>query len=571
MIISRLNLVAFLALAFLGCVTAQAAPSASVSGVVRDTAGVPQIGAVVQLLRDDLSVLASVNTDQNGRFLIPAVYPGRYSVKAIATSFLPSMREGIRVRSGTIVNLTLNTLYEVMQWLPSEPRGDHAEQDDWKWTLRSAANRPLLRWLEDGPLVVVSDSKGSAPKLKARLMATGQEGSFGEQGERFSATVEDTPSSSRELLARVDFDPESAAGVESMLGFRQDLGYAGSVQSVAAVSVQPEVGIGGEQAGQQPFGMEEAGVLSKESMNFGDEFEAEVGSEQVLARLEDHSAQTLAAALPFASVAWRQRDTVVRYRMTSILPGTRDADETEARAWLPRVATRNGELTMEHGLHQEIGWERRTDNSETSVVLYADRIDNPVMEATAHFMPGESDQAYLLDRSSGMLRVAGEDFSAAGLLASYGRSLPGQNQIRVSYANGQALAMVAAQTSSPSPPTLAQVFSAAHPRRVQMYSISLSGTLEGSGTHWRASYRWQPSESVSSVAPFAAEGSEPYLNLHMRQPIHLRASRSGHVDALLDVRNLLAEGYRPFLLSDGSVLVFAQDGRSIRAGMVFSF
>jgi hypothetical protein len=57
----------------------------------------------------------------------------------------------------------------------------------------------------------------------------------------------------------------------------------------------------------------------------------------------------------------------------------------------------------------------------------------------------------------------------------------------------------------------------------------------------------------------------------MRQPIHLRAGRSGHMDALLDVRNLLAEGYRPFLLSDGSVLVFAQDGRSLRAGMVFSF
>jgi hypothetical protein len=362
-----------------------------------------------------------------------------------------------------------------------------------------------------------------------------------------------------------------------MLGFRQDLGYAGSVQSVAAVAIQPEIGLGGEQADQQPFGMEEAGVLSKELMNFGDEFEAEVGSEQVLARLEDRSAQTLAAALPFASVAWRQGDSVVRYRMTSILPGAPDADESEARAWLPRLATHNGELTMEHGLHQEIGWERRTDKSETAVLFYDDRVDNPVMEANAHFVagePGESGQltqAYLLDRASGMLRVAANDISTAGLLASYGRSLPGQSQIRVSYANGQALTMSGVQASSTSPQTLAQVFAAAHPRRVQMYTISLSGTLEGSGTHWRASYRWQPSESVSRVAAFAAEESEPYLNLHMRQPIHLCANRSGHVDALIDVRNLLAEGYRPFVLSDGSVLVFAQDGRSVRAGMVFSF
>jgi hypothetical protein len=39
----------------------------------------------------------------------------------------------------------------------------------------------------------------------------------------------------------------------------------------------------------------------------------------------------------------------------------------------------------------------------------------------------------------------------------------------------------------------------------------------------------------------------------------------GGFEALLDVRNLLAEGYRPILLSDGSLLVFAQDQRSIAA------
>ncbi len=143
---------------------------------------------------------------------------------------------------GTIVNLTLNTLYEVMQWLPAEPRSRSSQQDDWAWTLRSAANRPLLRWLEDGPLVVVSDGSGAAPKLKARLMATGQAGTFGESGERVSASVEDTPSNSRELLARVDFAPHSDGAMESMLGFRQDLGFAGSVQSVAAVALHPEDG-----------------------------------------------------------------------------------------------------------------------------------------------------------------------------------------------------------------------------------------------------------------------------------------------------------------------------------------
>ena len=76
-------------------------------------------------------------------------------------SFLPALRENVRVRGGTVVNLTLNTLYEVIQWLPAQPRAGNSQKDDWAWTLRSAANRPLLRWLEDGPLVVVTDGSGA--------------------------------------------------------------------------------------------------------------------------------------------------------------------------------------------------------------------------------------------------------------------------------------------------------------------------------------------------------------------------------------------------------------------------
>ena len=66
-------------------------------------------------------------------------------------------------------------------------------------------------------------------------------GTFGESGERFTASVENTPSNSRELLARVDFAPNTNAGMESMLGFRQDLGLAGSVESMAAISIHPVI------------------------------------------------------------------------------------------------------------------------------------------------------------------------------------------------------------------------------------------------------------------------------------------------------------------------------------------
>jgi hypothetical protein len=573
----RVQLVVFATLIAAGSASGVSAPLqgaalASVTGLVRDSAGVPQIGAVVQLLRPDLTVLASVYTDSKGRFELSKVIPGRYAVKAMGTSYLPSLREDVRVRTSTVVNLTLSTLYEVMQWLPAEPRAVNSQKDDWAWTLRSAANRPLLRWLEDGPLVVVSDGAGGAPRLKARLVATGQEGTFGESGERISAALQETPSDSRELLAQVDFAPNTDGGMESMLGFRQDLGFAGSVQSVAAVDIHPKIEAGDTR------GLDEAAIRTSETMNLGDEFEGEVGSTQVLASFASHSgnggpANTVIAALPFATVGYRDGNSTIRYRMATMLPGPLSASDKEAKARMPQVAMRDGSLTIEHGLHQEIGWERRTDNSDMTMLVFADKIDNPVIEAMGHFSGGNTaanSGAFLFDGTSGLMRTAGLGFSTAGFVASADRRLPGGNQIRVSYSNGGAMALPA-QQAAVTPAAMAAMVAAARVRRAQTYSISLSGTLDGTGTRWRASYTWQPEDTVTRVAPYAQNAAEPYFNLHLRQPIRLGRDGASGLEALLDLRNLLAEGYQPYLLSDGSILVFAQDQRSIAGGLAFTF
>jgi hypothetical protein len=566
MMMRRPHLVLFLSLIALGSVPLHGAAPGTVSGVVRDSQGVAQVSAVVELLRPDLTMIASVFTDSKGHYQLPSVLPGRYAVKAMGATFLPSLREDVRVRSSTVVNLTLNTLYEVMEWLPAEARAGNAQPDDWKWTLRAAANRPLLRWLEDGPLVVVSDNSGGSPKLKARLVATGQEGSFGESGERVSVALEETPANSRELLAQVDFDPESPAGMESMLGFRQDLGFAGSVDAVAAMAIHPEVDAGGSE------GLDEAAMRSWETIRLGDELEAEAGSTQVLARFGANSPNTVLAALPFATVAWHDGASTIRYRMATSVPAAPDAEDTEAQAWMPALSMRAGRLALEHGMHQEIGWERSTGNSGMAVLVYADHIDNPVMQATSRLAPGSAfaasaGGAVLYDPESGMLRAAGPGFSSAGMLATADHKLPRGNQIRVSYANGNALTM--AGSTQPAGP--AQVLASAHARHEQTYSISLSGTLDGSGTRWRATYRWQPEAAITPVAAFAEDAAAPYLNLQFRQPIHMGRDGSGGFEALVNLRNLLAQGYRPYVLSDGSLLVFAAEQRSFGGGVAFKF
>ena len=351
--------------------------------------------------------------------------------------------------------------------------------------------------------------------------------------------------------------------MESMLGFRQDLGFAGSVQSVATISIQPELESGENQ------GLDEFAVDSSETMHLGPDIDAEAGAAAVMGRLAGPSSSTVTAMLPFASVAWRDGSSTVQYRMATVVPN-RASDESQPSGWLPALSERNGELAIEHGVHQEIGWERNTDASAMAVRLFSDRVDNPVLEALGRFVANDSgaiSPAMLFDSTSNLLRAAGPSFSTVGVQASVERRIHGDNRIRVSYASGNALVMPAL----PQPASLSQLIAAARPRRAQTYAISLSGTLDGTGTRWQASYTWQPDDTLTQVAPYALDASSPFLNFHIRQPVHLTRDGSGGLEALIDVRNLLAEGYHPYILSDGSLLIFAQDQRSLRAGLAFTF
>jgi hypothetical protein len=299
-----------------------------------------------------------------------------------------------------------------------------------------------------------------------------------------------------------------------------------------------------------------------------------------MGRLGGNSPSTATAVLPYANVEWQSGAKSVRYRMATMMPDQdRGADESETAAWLPALSMRGGALAIEHGVHQEIGWERQTDASDMAVLVYTDRVYNPMLQALGRFAstgaesgPGAgagslAEAAVLFDPASNLMRVAGPAFSSEGVQASVARRLPGNNRVRVSYASGAALVMSALPAATP----LAEVIAAAHPRRAQMYSISLSGTLDGTGTRWKASYRWQPADTVTELAPFARDAASPYFNLRVSQPIHVTRDGSGGLEALLDVRTLLAEGYRPYIQSDGSLLLFADDQRSMSAGLAFTF
>ena len=145
---------------------------AMLSGYVRNAAGTPQMGAVVEVLGASMLEIHAL-TDERGFFRLPNLLPGTYSVKVTAPSFLPTLREhvGIREGSATVLNLTLNTIFETLDLGP--PRAG-SDDDDWKWTLRSVASRPVLRALPDGTDIVISPAeRNDDHELKATLALVG--------------------------------------------------------------------------------------------------------------------------------------------------------------------------------------------------------------------------------------------------------------------------------------------------------------------------------------------------------------------------------------------------------------
>jgi hypothetical protein len=102
-------------------------------------------------------------------------------------------------------------------------------------------------------------------------------------------------------------------------------------------------------------------------------------------------------------------------------------------------------------------------------------------------------------------------------------------------------------------------------------TVALRGHVLHTGTKVRASYRWQPEHYVSAIAPYAAFSDQAYLSFMVRQPIHCGSLLPAGLEAQVDVTNLLQQGYRPFISSDGKVIYLAQAPRMIQAGLAFNF
>jgi len=536
---------------------------AAISGYVRNTAGLPQMGAAVEILGSAVNTL-KVFTDDRGFYTAGDLKPGLYSVKISAASFLPALRERVDLKAGAsaVVNVTLNTLFEAIQWGPMRAPSD--SNDDWKWVLRSSANRPILRALPDGTEVVASE--GSDHDVKGTLSFVG-----GSATEGFGSSSDMT----------TGFSVEKSVFSSGTLEVGGNVGYgSGSPTAVLRASYEHRLANGstpkfGFTARRLPAPMINAqtealqalALTTSDDFTLGDVLELKFGSElqtiQFLGRVT--------ALRPFGSVAFHlSPDTVLEYNYASSEPDSREekgfdsapADLSESG---PRVSLSQFAPALEHAHHQEISVSHRAGKTSMQLAGYVDRVVNPALSGV-----GEADSSaddVLPDLYAETFTYRGRTLDTRGMRMVLQRKLNEDLTATLDYSYGGVLDLGRADTR------LSQIQENSLVRDRHALAGKLSGTIPKCKTRWTASYRYISGRGLTPVDMFNASPgqADPYLSFFLRQPIPGTHFLPGHMDAIVDVRNLLAQGYVPVMGQDGHTLYLVQAARSVRGGVAFTF
>jgi Carboxypeptidase regulatory-like domain len=542
-------------------------PGAAVSGVVRDAQGVAQMGALVQVVASDSALVGTAFTDLQGRYLIVHLLPGKYQVRASAALFIPALRGNLELRSGAqaIVDLTLNTLFEAATWLPAERRQVDEPSDDWKWTLRSAANRPILRWDEDGDITTGTPESSRAAR-RVNIAAIDGDGGFGDSGLHNVISLDQVLTDGADVTLRADLGASSSGSSTNVItGYERQLGFAGSARTVIAYQSHPEL-VGSDGTS----GLEAIQLASAEKMQLGDMVDVEAGGAVYVVRTSGF----VSASQPFVKVTVHpSTEWTAGYRMaTSQNLQSYDGLDGVQRQ-LPIAVMYQGQMQTERGLHQEFAVGKKMGSAMVQIAYYRDSLDRVAVSGggaltTADIaQDGQSNSnGVIADSSTGDFRFLSGGYKTQGVNITFTKPLTPDTWVALEYSTGAALGVKGATTV-----TLPNVSNDLTPEMAQSATIALKGRILRSGTRIRAAYRWQPTRLVTAVDPYAAFSDQAYFSCYLRQAIKIRNFLPPGLDATVDITNLLAQGYRPFLSADGETLFLAQSPRTMQAGLSFTF
>jgi len=568
--------------------------SGAITGIVRDTGGIPQMGATVFLYNRQDKIFEKALTDIWGEFRFFSLVPNVYSIRVSLTSFMPAIKRDILVQPGmrSVLNVNLASLFSTIQLAYPAAEAGGLMTDEWKWVLRSSSTtRPITRFL-DRPGQVSSRSTHTATFSDTRgivrvsagegPLATGI-GNEAALGTTFAVATSVGGNSTLQVAGNFGYGSESGVPAAA---FRTS--YS---RSIAAGSDQrPEVsltmrqlflparwgtGLTGSEAAMPVMRTISAGYADR--LELSDNATLDYGSNMDSVTFLEHTNYFS----PYARLTYslsEGEDLAFAFTSGNARPdlGREDTVDSDLKHGLdnlgvfPNVTLRGGRPRIQRGQEMEVTYSRQAGSRKFYLSAYRESVANAALSivAPAGLYAGGD---IMPDLFSGSSMFNAGDFQTAGYTAAITQNLGEHVSVTVMYGSMGALTVENRELVSQNPDELRSMI---HAGRKHAGTTRISATVPKAGTHLVASYQWASDNrwaAPGNVYSTQALRSAPGLNIYIRQPLPMPVSLPWRMEATADLRNMLAQGYLPLNMANGQSVLLVETPRSVRGGLSFIF
>ncbi len=569
--------------------------SGSIAGVVRNSSGVPQMGASVFLFNRSERLMKSALTNDRGVFGFGLLAPDVYSVRVSLTSFLPAVKQKIAVQPGmqSLLYVNLASVLSSIELVYAKPGEGALMSDDWKWVLKeSASTRPVLRMLPGSGGADPNQSPSSSDSASGTVfsdtrgvvnLSAGDPGSLGgsssqsDLGTAFALATSIYGHNQVLLSGNVGYSAHSGLPAS---GFRTSYSRDG-LGPVVSVTVQ-QVYLTGQTEGapalrNMSVSVHDSLMLTEAlRLDYGGSYDSVTYMEH-LSSLNRYGRLTYdlgtAGQLKLAFSSGGPPTELLMESSDSQGPTRGDsealAQDLAALAVLPRLSLLNGQAAIQRTQDFEVGYEKKVRATTLNLTGYSERVNNAAMTVVAPagaFAPGD----LLPDISSQNSVLDAGSFHRLGFAASLSQALGDRVQVGASFGSSGALAAddqdLAANTADALRDRL-------HTAQRFWASARASARLPVTGTVITGSYQWMdyddtimPDHVYLTESAYAATG----LNVRLRQPIPSVLGMPGRLEATAELQNGLAQGYLP-ISQGGQQVMLVQSPRALRGGLSFIF
>ena len=563
--------------------------SGGIVGTVRDTHGVPQMGASVALYNRQDRPVGKVLTDQRGQFQILGLNPTLYSLRITLATFIPAIRKDILVQPGmrSVLNVSLSTLFSSIQLdRPVLDKGG-IMSEEWKWVLRSASDtRPVMRFGPDALADarsdpdrgnVFSDTRGIV-KVSAGEGPVAGVANQADLGTAFALATSLYGRSLLEVSGNLGYGSQTGVPAAAFrTSYSRDLDGNKPVFSVTMRQLYLPERMAGAMNGT------DAGLPMLRSISAGADNRTQLGqnvSVQYGFTMDSvFFLEHLNYTNPYARLTWNidsATDLEVAYTSGNARPDLAEAgpEDTELQhsldslALFPRLSMWHGRQQIQRADDYEVAVTRHVGSRSLRLSAYREMLNNTAlaMVAPSGTFAGTGDVLPDLFSASSVFNAG--NFDNVGYSAAFTQDLGQHVSATAEYGNEGAISVRDQELVSETPDELRAMIRAG---RRHAATARVKASVPHVGTKFIASYQWtNDPRSLMGGNLYSAQGLAvlPGLNIYVRQPI---PGFAGRLEATADLRNLFEQGYVSVSTAGGTQLLLVDNPRSFRGGLAFRF